>query len=754
MAPAPSLAPPIFPPNTKGSRPRVDGPLKVSGVAMYSSDYNLPGMLYAVPVCATIANGTITSLDTSSAEKMPGVKAVYHRANVGKLFRSAPPSGFSGVVDERRPPFEDDVVRYYGQYVAAVVALTYEQAVAAANAVKVAYKQEKPDLRDHFDVKDLTEAAKVDSHRGDPDAAFKTAAVTVDETYVTPTETHNPIELHASVASWDGQNFTLYETTQAVMNSRVVMSQMLGVPPENVRVISRFLGSGFGGKLWPWPHALIAASASRNLGRPVKLVVTRDMMFQNVGHRPETQQRFRLGATAQGKLVALMQDSINHTSILDDYSEGCSEATPYSYSVANLRATSGIVRRNVGTPTSMRGPGAVPGLFAMESAMDELAVKLKIDPVELRLMNDPEKDEGLNLPFSSRHFVECLKTGAEKFGWSKRTPQIGSMKKDGKVIGWGVAGCSWIAERMESEASVELRDDGTARVSSGTQDIGTGTYTVLSRIVSDALGIPMDRIEVVLGDTSLPAGAISGGSWATASLIPAVLDAIEKMQQTLYTAATTTEGTPLNKQKADALVFKSGRVMLKGGADGSGVPFEEILKKGNVRAVAGQGKSQGTFGDPNRKFSTHSFGAQFAEVTWEPEIARLRVSRVVTVIDGGRIMNPKPARNQIEGAVVMGVGMALFEETVYDPRYGAPINNNLADYIVATNADCPEIDVTFLDHPDLVLNPLGARGVGEIGLAGIAAAITSAVYHATGVRVRELPVRIEDLLKAPASAVI
>jgi xanthine dehydrogenase YagR molybdenum-binding subunit len=750
MAPAFMLNPPSFPPQARGTWPRIDGPLKVSGAAMYTSDYNLPGMLYAVPVCSTIAKGMITSIDISHAEKMPGVKAVYYRQNVGKLFRSAPPSGFSGVVDERRPPFEDDTIRYYGQYVAAVVALTYEQAFAGANAVNVTYKSEKPDLREHFDAKEMTEPEpKVDSHRGDPDAAFKTAAVTIDEVYSTPTETHNPIELHATVASWDGHSFTVYETTQAVMNSRDVLSQMLGVEPEKLRVISRFLGSGFGGKLWPWPHAMIAASASRNLNRPVKLVVTRDMMFQNVGHRPETQQRFRLGATPQGKLVALMHDSINHTSMLDDYTEGCSEATPYSYSVPNLRATSGLVRRNVGTPTSMRGPGAVPGLFAMESAIDELAVKLNMDPVELRLKNEPDKDEGLNLPFSSRHFVECIKTGAEKFGWSRRNPQIGSMKKDGKTLGWGVAGCSWIAERMESEASVELRDDGTARVSTATQDIGTGTYTVLSQIVSEALGIPTDRIEVVLGDTSLPPGPISGGSWATASLIPSVLDAIDKAQQTLFTAATATEGTPLNKQKSEALTFHNGRVMLEHGNEGAGVPFEEILRKGNIRAVAGQGKSVGTFGDPNRKYSTHSFGAQFAEVIWEPETARLRVSRVVTVIDGGRIMNPKPARNQIEGAIVMGVGMALFEETVYDQRYGVPINNNLADYIVATHADSPEIDVTFLDHPDSVLNKLGARGVGEIGLAGIAAAIASAVHHATGVRVRDLPIRIEDLLKAP-----
>ena len=523
-----------LPPRTNFGLPRVDGPLKVTGAAKYTSDHNLPGMLYAVPVCATIAKGTITAIDSNRAQSMPGVKAVYTRQNIGKLFRTVPASDFSGILDERRPPFEDDTIRYYGQYVAAVVASTFEQAVAAANAVKVTYQSEKPDVRTRLE---SDEKPKVDSQRGDPDKAFGSAAVKVDGTYVTPTETHNPIELHSSVAAWDGQNFTLYETSQAVVNHRDVMAQVLGVQPENVRVISRFLGSGFGGKLWPWTHCMIAASAARDLNRPVKLVLTRDMMFQSVGHRPRTQQRVRLGATPDGKLVSVMHDSLNHTSILDDYSEGCSEATAYSYSTPNLRATSGIVRRNVGTPTSMRGPGAVPGLFALESAIDELAVKLNMDPIKLRLLNEPQKDEGLNLPFSSRHMVECLNVGAEKFGWSRRTPQVGSMKKDGLTLGWGVAGCSWIAERMASEATVDLRDDGTARVSSATQDIGTGTYTVLSQIVSQKTGIPLDKIEVVLGDSALPPGAISGGSWATASSIPPVLEAIEKAQQTLYMVA-------------------------------------------------------------------------------------------------------------------------------------------------------------------------------------------------------------------------
>jgi xanthine dehydrogenase YagR molybdenum-binding subunit len=736
---------PTLPPQTAAPLPRVDGPLKVSGKAMYTSDHNLPGILYAVPVCATIASGAITAIDTARAESMPGVKAIYHRANIGKIFRAAPASGFSGILDERRPPFEDDTVRYYGQYVAVVVALTFEQAMAAANAVKVTYRIDQHNVSNHLET-DSEAKPKTDSTRGNPDEAFNSAPIKVDETYGTPVETHNPIELHASVVAWDGQSFTLYETSQAVVNHREVMAQMLGVSTENVRVISRFLGSGFGGKLWPWPHCMIAACAARNLNRPVKLVVTRNMMFQNVGHRPRTQQRVRLGATPDGKLVSVMHDSLNHTSILDDYEEGCSEATAYSYSTPNLRATSALVRRNVGTPTSMRGPGAVPGLFALESAMDELAIKLNIDPVKLRLTNEPQKDEGINLPFSSRHFVECLNVGAEKFGWAKRTPQIGSMKKDGITLGWGVAGCSWIAERMESQAAVELHSDGTARVSTATQDIGTGTYTVLSQIVSEMTGIPHSKIEVVLGDTRLPAGPISGGSWATASVIPAVSQAIQRAQQTIFMAATQSKDTPFSGQKPDALAFTNCRIHLKEKSPDTGVPFEEILSKNNIRTASGQGRSEGTFGNPGRKFSTHSFGAQFAEVTWQPEIARLRIPRVVTVIDAGRIINPKPARNQIEGAVVMGVGMALLEETTYDSRYGAPINNNLADYMLTTSADSPEIDVTFLDYPDKVINELGARGVGEIGMAGIAAAIASAVHHATGVRVRDLPIRIEDLM--------
>ena len=727
--------------------PRIDGPQKVSGRAMYASDHNFPGMLYAVPVCSTIAKGKVTRLDTRAADSMPGVVAIFHHGNIGDIFRVDPAAGFDAMIDERRPPFEDEEVRYFGQYVAAVVAKTFEQAQAAASAIKVTYSSHTPDVSTHLTTSDKPKPGK---QRGDAETAFDSSTIKVDQTYSTPAETHNPIELHSTVALWNGPKLTVHESTQAVGNTRVVLAQMFGIPPENIEVICRYLGSGFGGKLWLWPHAILACAAARKLDRPVKLVVSRKMMFQNVGHRPRTQQRMRLSASPDGKLTSLQQDYLNHTSIEDDYSEDCAEVTGFLYSTPNLRISSALARRNVGTPTAMRGPGAVPGLFAVESAMDELAIALKVDPVQLRLINEPDKDESLNIPFSSRHLKECLTLGAQKFGWDKRNPEVGSMRKDGLILGWGVAACSWVAARFPCEASVAIKPDGTARVSCGTQDIGTGTYTILAQVVSARTGIAIDKIEVVLGDSSLPPGPISGGSMVTASVIPAVFEACDKAITVLKTAAAKTPGSKLHGKDPKEIDFSDGHVHLKSGSSRNGETFEEVLRRARMSAATGTGKSGGTFGDPNPKVSMHSFGAHFVEITWHPDTARLRVSRVVTVIDAGRIINRRPAMNQIEGAIMMGVGMALLEETIYDPRNGAPINSNLADYIVAVHADTPEIDVTFLDYPDTALNALGARGVGEIGLAGIAAAITSAVHHATGIRVRELPVRIEKLLESNA----
>jgi xanthine dehydrogenase YagR molybdenum-binding subunit len=731
---------------------RIDGPLKTTGSAMYAADYHFPGLVHAVPVTSTIAAGTIGSIDTSTAEKMPGVLLVLHHGNIAPLYRMAP-GGHGGRTSESRPPLEDQTIRYWGQYVALVIAETYEQALAAAAAVQVAYEANPVNVSPKLDDPQTADLPlHTESKRGDVEAGFASAPVKIDQTYITPAETHNPMEMHATVAVWDGSGFTLYETSQGVVNAQHVMAETLGLPRENIQVITRFLGSGFGGKLFPWPHSALAAAAARQLNRPVKLSVNRKMMFMDVGHRPRTQQRIKIGATADGKLVSLHQDYRNHTNLGDDIRENCGEATPFLYSTPNLLVTSALVRRNVGTPTPMRGPGAVPGLYALESAMDELAIKLNMDPVELRLKNDTLIDESQNKPFSSRHYKECLQLGSEKFGWAKRTPAVGSMRKEGDdnvILGWGMAGASWGAFRGACQASVALLNDGTARVSCGTQDVGTGTYTVFAQIVSDRTGIPVDKIRVVIGDSALPPGPTSGGSTATATVLPAIADATDNAVKVAIATATGAAGSPFHGKPADSLAFNEGKVHIKTQPPKTGLPYEQLLKMAQVAAANGEGNSGAINSDPRaRNYSTHSFGAQFVEVEWDPGIARLRVSRVVSVIDGGRIINHKTAANQILGAVVMGVGMGMLEETIYDWRNGLPINSNFADYMVPTHADSPQIDVHFLNIPDPILGEYGARGIGEIGLAGIAPAMTAAVYHATGIRVRELPIRIEDLLQA------
>jgi xanthine dehydrogenase YagR molybdenum-binding subunit len=726
--------------------PRIDGPLKTTGAAQYAVDHNFPGLVHAVAVQSTIASGRIRILDASAAEQMPGVLLVLHHGNIGPLFRAVP-GDQNATNSEVRSAFEDEIVRHWGQHVAVVVAETLEIATAAAAAVRVEYEPQPANLRASLD--DYSGKRKSSSKRGDPDTAFAAAPVKVDATYITPNEPHNPIELHASVAVWDGDQVTLYETSQGVVNHRVVMAQVLGLPVENVRVVTRFLGSGFGGKLFPWPHTAMAAVAARKLGRPVKLSLNRRMMFSNVGYRPRTEQHIKLGATPEGKLLALRHDYLNVTSLLDDYDEGCGEATPYLYSVANLEITSGLVRRNMGAPMYMRGPGAVPGLYALESAMNELADELKMDPLHLRLLNDADKDESHNQPFSSRHLRECYEVGAKKFGWEKRAPGIGSMRRGGKILGWGLAGASWVAARLPCTATVAFCANGRLCVRCATQDIGTGTYTVFAQVLQEKTGVPLDRIDVLIGDSALPDGPMSGGSMVTGSVLSAIAAGATNAANRLLELAAGTDGSPFKDAKTDTLAFTDGRIHKKDQPASDGTHFADILQLARLSGITAEGKTQPSWEDPKAKgLSMHSFGAQFVEVEWDPGIARLHVGRVVTVIDGGRIINPRAATNQVSGAVVMGVGMALLEEAIYDHRTGQPINGSMADYLMATCADSPDIDVTFLNHPDPAMGEYGARGIGEIGLAGVAPAITAAVYHATGVRVRELPVRIEDLLKS------
>lgn len=719
---------------------RVEGPLKTTGTADYASDHHFPGMLYAVPVGATIAKGNLVKLDVAQVEKMPGVHAVFHRTNLPKLYRLMT-QGYDYIVDEKRPPFEDDEIRYHGQFVALVVADTFEQATAGARAVKATYRAEKPNVAEKMEVE---VNSSVRHERGDSQKAFDAAAIKVDGLYTTPRETHSAIELHATVAVPDGDAITLYECSQAINTHRNVVAMQLGMSKEQVRVVSKFVGSGFGGKLWPWPYSSLAGAAAQALHHPVKLVLSREQAFQGAGHRAPTQQRVRLSASSDGKLTSIQHDYVNATSILDDWQEPCGETTGYLYSCPNVKITQGLARRNIGNPTSMRGPGAVPGLFATETAMDELAIALKMDPIQLRILNETAINESEKIPFSSRHILECYEVGRKAFGWDRRNPAVGSMRQGDLILGWGMACAGWQAERFPAEATVELGNDGMVRVLCGTQDIGTGTYTMLVQIAAERLGIAPERVVAVLGDTDLPSGPISGGSRATASLVPAVYQAANSAIQALYPLVATFKGTPFSGKKPDELTYTEGRVHIKDGPASGGMKFEEVLQKANIKSLPGRGKSEGTGrgGDVSRR----SFGVHFIEITWDPGIARLRVPRIVTVIDGGQIINPKTARNQIEGAVVMGLGMGLFEENRYDHRNGALINRNFADYVMSVNADVPRVDVHFLDHPDTAVNELGARGVGEIGLAGVAAALSNAVYHATGKRVRDLPITIEKLL--------
>ena len=722
---------------------RIDGRLKVTGGAKYAADYSIENLAYGVAVPSTIANGKIIRIDSAKAERMPGVLAVFHHGNFGKLYRPAGAFEDLSRPGESRPPFEDENVYYYGQFVALVVADTFQQAQDAAANVHVTYDEKTPLVLLNQATPSIITLA-TEYSRGDTDSAFQKAPVQLDATYTTPTETHNPMEMHATIAVWNKEKVTLYESSQGVVNHHNVMSEMLGLPLENIEVISKFIGSGFGGKLFPWPHSLLAAVAARKVGRPVKVSVPRTLMFTTVGHRPAIQQRMRLGATQDGKLVSFQNDILQHTSLVDDYVEDCTQVSSLLYSCPNNTAIQHLAHLNVGTPTPMRGPGRTPALFAIESAMDELAIKLHMDPLELRLKNYAETDEASNLPWSSKHLREAYQIGADRFGWSKRDPKVGSMRNGDLILGWGMATCNWPASRHAAEVRVRLLADGTARASCATQDIGTGTYTVFAQVVSDKTGLPLDKIQVVLGDSALHPGPTSGGSSATTTVLPAIVEATQKAVEAVIQVAVRTPSSPFQNADAKTLKMTQARIHLQDKSPDTGVLFQDILALRNLAGLDGNAK---TDADANmKKFSTHSFGAHFCEISFDPGIARLRVTRWLTVIDGGRMINAKTARNQMLGGVVMGIGMGLFEATIYDTRNGHPINNNFADYIVPVNADIPEMDCIFLDYPDTVLNEYGARGIGEIGLTGVASALTSATYHATGVRVRDLPIHIEHLL--------
>ncbi|WP_110691524.1 xanthine dehydrogenase family protein molybdopterin-binding subunit [Salinicola halophyticus] len=719
--------------------PRIDGPDKLSGRANYAADNLPPNLAYGYGVFSTIASGKVSQLSVDEARKMPGVIDIFHHSHFPSLYRT--PSSFAqgNKVEETRLPFEDERVYYEGQFVALVIADTFENARAAARRVKVTYSTDKTVANlDQGVEANGTQAGSGNHDRGDAASAFDSAATTIDATYRTPVETHNPMEMHASTAWWDDEHLTIFDASQGVVVARNALSKIFAIPPERITVHAPYIGSGFGSKLWTWPHAIATAAVSRELGRPVQLVVPRQQMFTTTGHRPETRQRLRLATDGNGKLVSLRHEAINTTSYTDQYVETCGSVTKSLYSCPNLTVSHETTQVNRGTPTSMRAPGAAPGLFALESAIDEMADAAGVDPVQFRLDNYAERDESQDLDFSSNHIVEATNRAAEKFGWADRNPEIGSMRKGREIVGYGMAACNWEALKRPCDARVSIRADGTAFASCATQDIGTGTYTIVAQAVSDVTGIPIDRITVKLGDSSYPDGPVSGGSWATATTLPAIAGAARKALDEIKRYATGSNGA-FAGASSDELEVADGGLR---NADGKQTSFADILEAGRYGSADGEAHTEGA----DSKYSYRSFGAHFVEVRWDPGISHLRVARVVSAIDVGKVINETTARNQVEGAVVMGIGMGLFEATEYDERNARPVNNDYAEYVVPVHADQPEIDVILLDHPDLAFNEYGARGIGEIGVTGLAAAVANAVHHATGKRIRELPITLDKLM--------
>ena len=718
---------------------RVDGPLKVTGSAPYSSDFGYPHMAHAVLVRATVATGRIRGIEATAAEAAPGVLAVITHRNAPQLGRGPDTPYWR----QPPPPLQDDRIVHYGQYVGVVVAETAQQANAAARLIEVDYESAEPllDLNDPR-AELLTNPWGMDAHRGDVAAGLASAAATVDATYTTPDETNNPMGLFATVASWDGDSLTVHDSTQWPYSVRATLAATFGVPESRVRVLAPFVGGGFGAGLRVWPHVVLTVLAARTTGRPVKLVLTRPEMFTGIGHRTRTVQHIRLGADRSGQLTALEHEAKSSIAVEDDNYEPVAADSATAYACPNVDTRDLQARLNIPPPTSMRAPGEAQGNFALESALDELAYAVGVDPLELRLRNYAEDQQQLGLPWSSKALRACFEQGAERFGWSARDPRPGAMRDGNWLVGYGMAGVSFFWFQPPCQARASVRRDGTAFVRSAATDIGTGTYTVMTQLSAELLGLRLDQVEVRLGDTDLPMSPMAGGSGLTAALGSAIQAACRGVIQAFLDTADD-PGSSLRGCRLDDVTVADGRIH-RINEPARGEAYSEILARHGLDELTADGDSAPPKPEDVGMAPAGAFAARFVEVRVDPDLGLVRVARMVSAIDGGRILNEKTANSQIIGGTVGGIGMALLEETVTDPT-GRIANANLGDYLVPVNADVPELEVLFVGEPDR-FNPIGVKGVGEIGLVGIAAAIANAVFHATGRRIRSLPITVDQLL--------
>ncbi len=732
---------------------RVDGRKKVTGTAEYVGDLVLGEMAHGVLVSSSETAGKIRKISTEDAEKAPGVLLVLTHENMDSFGKLPNDMMAGGTVSEPRPPLSDNHILRNGQYVAVVVAERMEQARHAAALIKVEYAPAKfavaiEDAEEtRFKPKDFM-GNPMNFERGNVSKALKAAAVVLDQTYVTPSEHSCALEPHATVASWSGERLTVYNSTQWVMGDRTVIAAAFKLAPENVQILCPFTGGMFGSKGATGPHVLLAALVAKRLKRPVKIVLSRPQVLTDVGHRSETVQHMEMGATEGGVITALRHHVTSHTSIDDDFTEPATLSSRMLYDIENYEAKQELIRLNVMRPSWMRAPGEAPGQYALECALDELAEKLHLDPVELRRRNHGSVDPDQGKPFSSHHLLECYTQGAERFGWSKRSPQARSMSDGNVQVGWGMATATYPGYIMGATVKVRLQREGAgvrAIVQTAGSDVGTGMYTMLTITAADELGLPLERVSVELGNSDFPQCAVAGGSNLTASTAPATTDAcVEIKQELLKIAAKTADGFTGAQKHADEFVFRNGRIAHVSEPTIS-IAYEDLLSASKRDSVEGQGQTKPIFGH-NEQYSFHSSGAHFVEVRVKPEIGRVSVSRVVSVFDCGRILSAKTARSQFIGGIVFGIGAALLEELHYDREHGQAVNADLAGYLVPVHADVPEIDVSWIGEPDFNFNSVGCRGIGEIGITGVAAAVANAVYHATGIRVRDLPITPDKLM--------
>ena len=737
----PSAAKPVVSPYIGTATSRVDGHAKVTGAAKYAGEFNAPGLAYGAVVCATIAKGRITAIDPSEALRVPGVIAVLTHENrpvmakTDKAYRDdvAPEGGAPF-----RPLFDADV-KFSGQPVALVIAEEWEVARFATMLVRIDYAAANFVTDLAAERGKAVAVEKPAKPRGKAEQALAAAAVRHEAEYYIPIEHHNPMELFASTVTWDGDGkLTVYDKTQGVQNVQHYLCNVFKLKPEQVRVVSPFMGGGFGSGLRPQYQVALAAMAALATKRAVRLVLTRQQMYQ-LGYRPATIERVALGASRNGTLEAVIHEAIAVTSRYEDFSRNDTGWSGQLYKSPHAKYEHRLARVDLPTPADMRAPGATTGVYALECAMDELAVALKLDPLELRLRCYSDRDQNEDLPYTSKALRECYRQGAEAFGWDKRNPRPRSMRDGSELVGWGMATGIWEALQMQFAVRIVLTANGHAEVSCAASDIGTGTYTIMAQVAADMLGLPLDNVTVKLGDSTLPLAQVEGGSWTAASVSHAIANTADLIRKELWRLATGMPQSPLAKTKLGDVTLAHGRIASKSDA-GKAVSIADAMRHGGLERIAQEGKANFK-ALKSHAHNTHS--AIFAEVKIDEEIGVIRVTRVVNAVAAGRILNTKTARSQILGSVVWGIGMALHEETLVDHKFGRMMNANLAEYHVPVNADVHDIEVIFVDEPDEVINPLGIKGVGEIGIVGVAAAIANAIYHATGKRVRDLPITLD-----------